>query len=140
MYLFRGSSKNLWSSCYKIGAVLLGILLLTHTVTYFIDLAEYKEGVKTIELTGVTAAGVLDGSYIGQYDVGYIYAKVEVIVENEQIKEIKLLEHNNERGGKAELILSEILEKQTTDVDAVSGATNSSMVIKKAVENALSGK
>ncbi len=31
-------------------------------------------------------------------------------------------------------------EQQTTDVDAVSGATNSSIVIKKAVENALTGE
>lgn len=35
------------------------------------------------------------------------------------------------------IIISEILTKQNLEVDAVSGATNSSVVIKKAMENAL---
>ena len=35
--------------------------------------------------------------------------------------------------------LEKIIEEQKIDVDAVSGATNSSTVIKKAVENALKG-
>lgn len=34
----------------------------------------------------------------------------------------------------------EIIEEQKIDVDTISGATNSSTVIKKAVENALKGE
>ena len=37
----------------------------------------------------------------------------------------------------AETVINEIVDEQRIDVDAVSGATNSSIVIKKAVENAL---
>ena len=58
-------------------------------------------------------------------------------MEDHTIKEIKLLEHNNDRGASAESILDHMVEKQRTDVDAVTGATNSSKVIRKAVENAL---
>ncbi len=50
---------------------------------------------------------------------------------------INILEHRNERGKSAEAVTNRIVEEQTIDVDAVSGATNSSTVIKKAVENAL---
>ena len=78
-----------------------------------------------------------DGVYIGEYDVNVIYAKVEVTVENGEITNIIILEHRNERGKPAEAVINKIVEDQKIDVDAVSGATNSSTVIKKAVENAL---
>ena len=50
--------------------------------------------------------------------------------------DIELTEHQNGRGTPAEAILEEMLREQTTDVDAVSGATCSSRVIRKAVEEA----
>ena len=50
---------------------------------------------------------------------------------------IRILEHKNERGQAAETIVDQIVSEQKIDVDAISGATNSSKVIKKAVENAL---
>lgn len=68
---------------------------------------------------------------------GYIYAKVNVSVRDELITNVEIITHNNERGAKAEAITDRILEKQTSKVDSISGATNSSKVIKKAVENAL---
>ena len=51
--------------------------------------------------------------------------------------DIIMLEHKQERGKAAEAVISDMLAEQKIDVDAVSGATNSSTVIKKAVENAL---
>ena len=52
---------------------------------------------------------------------------------------IDLLEHRNEKGKPAEQIIDDILKRQQIDVDEVSGATNSSKVIKKAIENAIGG-
>ncbi|MCI8299875.1 MAG: FMN-binding protein, partial [Lachnospiraceae bacterium] len=46
----------------------------------------------------------------------------------------------NGRGSRAEVVVDRIIEEQKIEVDAVSGATNSSTVIKKAVENALTGE
>ena len=71
--------------------------------------------------------------------MNFIYAKVEVTVEDGEIVSINILEHRHERGKAAEKVIEKIIEEQKTDVDAVSGATNSSTVIKKAVENALKG-
>lgn len=70
----------------------------------------------------------------------FIYAKVEVTVQAGVITNIDILEHLNERGSRAEVVVDRIIEEQKIEVDAVSGATNSSTVIKKAVENALTGK
>lgn len=80
---------------------------------------------------------VEDGTYEGECDVGYIYAKVRVVIKKGRIASIDLLEHRNERGKPAEGILDEIMEKQQIDADVVSGATNSSKVIKKAIEYAI---
>ena len=81
--------------------------------------------------------GFSDIPYVGEYDVDFIYAKVEVTVPNGEITNINILEHRHERGKTAEVITDRIVDEQKTDVDAISGATNSSTVIKKAVENAL---
>ena len=81
--------------------------------------------------------GIADGDYIGDYDAGYIYAKVQVVVKDGKMKEIRILEHRNERGQRAESIVEHIVDKQRLDVDAVTGATNSSLVIEKACENAI---
>ena len=67
----------------------------------------------------------------------FIYAKVEVTVKNGEVSNINILEHRHERGETAEAIINKIVEQQKIDIDTISGATNSSIVIKKAVENAL---
>jgi uncharacterized protein with FMN-binding domain len=48
-----------------------------------------------------------------------------------------LLEHKNEHGKLAEIIINRIISEQKIDVDAVTGATNSSKVIEGAIQNAL---
>lgn len=104
---------------------------------YLKNVADYKQAVKETTFDEINISDVSDGIYIGEYDVHLIYAKVEVSVQNGKIKDIGILEHRHERGKTAEAIINAIVEEQRVDVDAISGATNSSTVIKKAVENAL---
>ena len=78
-----------------------------------------------------------DGVYEGQCDTGVVRARVQVTVRDHQMESIALLEHENGKGTPAEAILDQMVQNQTTAVDAVSGATCSSKVIRKAVENAL---
>jgi len=115
--------------CLLIGLVSLG--------SYTKEVYDYRQDVKNIVITDVDISQIADGAYIGEYNVSLIYAKVEVIVQNGKIEEITLLEHKNERGKAAEKIIGDIIAQQSLDVDAVSSATNSSLVIKKAIENAL---
>ena len=83
-------------------------------------------------------SNVQDGVYIGQYKSAMVSAKVEVIVKENKIIEIKILQHDCGLGTKAEVIVDEVVNAQTLEVDTVSGATLSSKVILKAVEDALS--
>ena len=132
----NGQKKMHW---HRMMTVLILMLLVVHVIVYYVDFIRYLNAVSGIEISDVNVNEIPDGEYTGKYDVGYIYAKVKVTVADGKISDIEILEHRNERGSKAESIIEDILEEQRIDVDAVTSATNSSLVIKKACENALSG-
>jgi len=84
--------------------------------------------------------GKSDGLYRGDFDLSGTPVKVtlDVTVQNEKIAAIKIVKHScSPIGKKAEKITERIIEQQSLDVDAISGATGSSMAILKAVEDAL---
>ena len=111
--------------------------MVVHIVAYYVDFADYQQKIESIEIDNVDLSHVEDGVYEGEYDAGYIYAKVRVHIKDDKIGSVELLEHRNERGKPAEAIIDDVLKEQKIDVDAVSSATNSSKVIKKAIENAV---
>lgn len=104
---------------------------------YLKSLADYRRAVRQISIRQPPLSQLADGLYTGQWDVGFIAAQVEVEVQGGKIHSIHLIRHKNGRGQPAEAVLDEILARQRVDVDAVSGATNSSKVLQKAVEQAL---
>lgn len=118
-------------------AILLFLIVLIFTAVYLKRVADYKKAVRETTFNSLDISGVPDGVYIGEYDVDFIYARVEVTVQNGVITNIDILKHKNGRGSSAEIVVDRMIEEQKIDVDAVSGATNSSTVIKKAIESAL---
>ncbi len=119
--------------------VFLFLIGLIFMMVYLKSVSDYKKAVKETTFSGIDISGIPDGVYVGEYDVNFIYVKVEVTVQSGAITGIDILEHKNGRGKSAEIVADRIVEEQKIDVDTVSGATNSSIVIKKAVENALKG-
>ncbi len=130
---------------YKKKMVLFIIMLLLLVgfvwgILYLKSVADYKKAVKETTFEDINISDIPDGVYVGEYDVNFIYAEVEVTVQNGEITNINILEHRHERGKTAEVITDSMVDEQKIDVDAISGATNSSIVIKKAVENALKSR
>jgi len=117
-----------------VSVVVIGVMYLSW---YLYDVNSYKKSVEDITVSDINLSNISNGVYVGSDDVGYIAAKVEVVVNDGKIEKITLLEHKNERGTPAEVITDNMIKEQKIDVDTISGATNSSKVIKKAVENAL---
>lgn len=118
----------------KIISVIILLFLLIGLIcgaVYLKNVADYKRAIGETTFDEIDIADVSDGIYIGEYDVNFIYAKVEVTVEDGEIVSINILEHRHERGKAAEAITNKIVDEQKIDVDAISGATNSSTVIKK---------
>lgn len=128
----------------KIAIIAVCIAILTGGIfgtRYLISLHKYKEIVSELNIGSVNLSNISDGKYIGSCDAIYVGAEVEVTVKDNKITDIKLLNHKTDRGKPAEVILEDVKEKQSLQVDIISGATNSSKVILKAIENALeSGK
>lgn len=120
--------------------MLLVLISLVWGIIYLKSVTDYKQAVKETTFEEINISDISDGVYIGEYDVNFIYAKVEVTVQNGEITNINILEYRHERGKTAEVITDSIVDEQKIDVDAISGATNSSTVIKKAVENALKSR
>jgi uncharacterized protein with FMN-binding domain len=80
---------------------------------------------------------IRDGTYTGSFSVFPVMAEVEVITADHKIESIKILRHRNGQGKAAEAIIYDVIKEQDLDVETVTGATYSSMVILKAIENAL---
>lgn len=105
---------------------------------YLYQTWKYKKIISEIVISNPDIFKLSDGIYKGSYDAIMVAADVSVTVEGNRIKEIKLDRHKNERGQKAEVITDKVIAAQSLKVDTISGATNSSKVILKAIDNALS--
>lgn len=79
-----------------------------------------------------------DGIYDGEAKDGPVKVLAKVTIQNQRITNIKLIEHRTWKGKPAENIIPDrIINKQSTRVDVVSGATVSSRAIMNAVEAAV---
>lgn len=139
MYLLRNVGGFLMK---KVIIIIVGFVLVVGIISAVVIngmYGEYKAYMEDLEIHDVDLSMVEDGTYSGTSDAGGVVAvDVEVTVENHVIKSIELIRHDNGRGQDAEVIPDRVIEAQSLMVDAVSGATNSSLVILEAIENALS--
>jgi uncharacterized protein with FMN-binding domain len=113
--------------------VLVGVLMLV----WIIVSNTIVKRANQLVISNVELLEVYDGIYTGEYIQSPVKAVVQVEVESHQISKIKILEHQNGLGQKAETIVDDVLNQQILNVDSISGATVSSKVILKAIENAL---
>ena len=71
-------------------------------------------------------------------DKTIIKKSIGVTIKDKNIVEVQIVRHNAWKGKKAEPIITErIVAEQSTMVDVVTGATNSSNVIMNAVQKAV---
>ncbi len=96
-----------------------------------------RETVRALSASMPDLSAIPDGDYAGAYPVTPVHAEVEVSVADHRVTRIDITQHKNAKGGPAERIVDDVVQAQSLDVDAVSGATTSSKCILKAVENAL---
>ena len=123
-------------------AAVLGVLCLLGIlwgVRFHGILKRYRASVEALRIQDVDLSKVPDGVYVGSQDAVLVAAEVRVTVADGAIRRIEILRHENGRGKPAEGVLDRVMAAQSLRVDAVSGATSSSKVLLKAVENALRG-
>lgn len=126
----------------KVLLIIAGVLLLIGIAfaILIINLGKRLNAYIKFDYDTLDMSTVEDGTYVGSEDGSIVKATVEVTVKDHTITNVTILSHQNGMGQPAEVIVDDILANNTPDVDAISGATYSSNVIKKAVYNALTLK
>ena len=93
---------------------------------------------RTMPIHDVDLKAVPEGTHEGSFAYGGFTHVVRTTVEGGRIVKIDLVKNRtNEYAKKAEAVLPRVIEKQTPNVDAITGATMSSKALLKAVENSL---
>jgi uncharacterized protein with FMN-binding domain len=85
----------------------------------------------------IDIAKVRDGVYRGACNLFPVTATVRVKVEDGRVTSIDVIRHTHGKGYGADALAQRVVEAQSMDVDAVSGASGSSKAMRKAIENAL---
>lgn len=116
------------------------IVLVVGAVTVKVLFAKFDDNLKQLarsEIADVDLSSAEDGDFLGSYSAFPVSAEVRVTVKDHAIEKIELLKHSNGQGQGAEIIPGKVAEAQSLKVDSVSGATYSSKVILKAIQEAL---
>ncbi len=74
----------------------------------------------------------------GEFRLADIYCKVKVTVKNHKIESVEIVQNaSNDLAKKAEKVVDGVIAAQSLKVECISGATGTSKVILKSIENAL---
>jgi uncharacterized protein with FMN-binding domain len=120
-------------------AVVVGAVLLI-AVGFriaFIRIERNLKNLKDLPIAKIDVSKIADGDYPGSFAEFPVKAEVLVRVRGGRLEKVEIVKHDNGQGKGAEILPSRAVAEQRIDLDAVSGATYSSKVIMKAMENAL---
>ena len=125
----------------KVGKILLVIACVIGIAVGGIGLLMDKQvGKMYAQLDAVAVVApeqVADGIYEGTAETPLVKVTVEVTVQDHKLKDIRLLRHENGQEAPSEAMIPDMLLRNTSEVDTVSGATMSSIAIRAAVRDAL---
>lgn len=111
------------------------VVLVGIGISMIVLLQDITQKTNQIKLHTPNLATIKDGVYEGRYSIFPVSAKVKVYIEDKRINDVKIITHG--LGKAAENIVSDVLQKQSLEVDTVSQATISSVCILKAAEQAM---
>ncbi|MFA4843526.1 MAG: FMN-binding protein [Candidatus Margulisiibacteriota bacterium] len=128
----------------KIGLVVAVIVLVLACLAgaFYIRAQSMANNVKRqyASIQPLNLSKVTDGVYEGSFSDFLVAVKVNVTVKRHRIEEIKIMEQKCGPGYEALDTVNRIVKAQSPKVDAVTGASGSSMSIMIAVNRALTGK
>ncbi len=121
-----------------ISLVLIGLFVVAVAVSVSLAFVQAQlDKLETTQLETLDLSKVSNGTYEGSYTAFPVSVTLSVTVFDHQITSITILKHDNGQGKPAEVILSDVIDAQSLQVDVISGATYSSKVILLAIQNAL---
>jgi len=126
---------------WKVSLIILGVIALLF-VAFVIIMSQAEKNMAAmpeLPLEDVDLAAIPDGTYPGSYSAFPVEVEIEVTVQGGKITAIDLIKHINGQGKAAEVLAGMVVEAQSLQADAITGATYSSKVILLAIRDALTG-
>jgi uncharacterized protein with FMN-binding domain len=123
----------------KIFLIVVGILAVV-VIGFMSFLLVGQQGLKDAIIQNVDVSKLADGTYEGETTGSRFANKLEVTVSGGKITDIKIVKDMVVSLPDAQRVLSQVIDKQSLQVDTVSGATVSSKAYLKSIENALTKK
>ncbi|HNX14119.1 MAG TPA: FMN-binding protein [Oscillospiraceae bacterium] len=117
--------------------LIIVVVLVAAGVIFMSSVSKKLNALTQTQISDIDLSAVADGTYEGEYNAFPISAEVSVTVKNHIITNIDLIKHINGQGGAAEAIPGKVIQAQSLQVDAITGATCSSKVILLAIRDAL---
>ena len=94
--------------------------------------------IRSMPIGDVDLSGIADGVYPGNFIYGDFNYQVEVSVKAHRITNVEIINNrDSDPARKAEGVIERVIQSQSPNVDAISGATTVSKVLLKAIEKAL---
>ncbi len=118
----------------------LGVVLVILVVAFIFFRIRFNKMVDVIEsyeITSVDLEQIEDGVYRGEFGEFLVSVTLDVTVKDHMITQIEIIEQNSGPGYEAHDVIDRIIQDQSPNVDAVTGATGSSTCIMIAVQKAL---
>lgn len=128
------------NSVVKVILIVIGIIVLL--IGSFAIYLTYglKKGLN-VRINDIDLSAVRDGEYTGVYNSGRWSNKVNVTVKDHKITGIKYIKDVVfSMKPVQDKVISDVEEKQSLKIDAISGATVTSKAYLKSIENALNHK
>jgi len=125
--------------------IIIGVLFLVILLAVGAFMLRYNQMAKTLteeytKIEDIDLNKLADGVYPGVFGDFLVSVDLEVTVKDHRITDINIKEQNCGPGYEARDTVDRIIRDQSAKVDAVTGATGSSMCIMIAVHKALNTK
>jgi len=118
--------------------ILIPIFVIGIGIFVFIQLSTKSlEELGRTTITTPDFSHLEDGDYTGRYSAFPVNVELSVEIQDGKIIAIDITKHDNGQGKDGEKIVDDVIKAQSLEVDVISGATYSSKVILKAIEDAL---
>ena len=124
----------------KVSIIIIGIIaVLGGLISYFMFWG--MSTIKAYSIADLDLSKISDGEYTGSHNKGRWNTSVKLFVKNHKIDKIEVLKPLTQNEGEFDKAITEkIINKQSLQIDTVSGATIHTNAFLKACENALKNK
>jgi len=132
------TQKKKMNKALKVILIIIAALAVV-IAAFYIYITWGMDGLKNAKVENIDISAIPDGAYTGEYSGNRWGNTVEVTIEGGAIKDIRIVKDQMiTKDNMSKSVFDQVKEKQSLDIDAVSGATVTTKGYLKAIEDALS--